>query len=93
MPQLANVTNSIELNGNPWVCDCPMFGTIYSWCRDADLELECASHAKFKDTSYTIYDDVGCFTDDCVTDIVEEVEGIVLNNDRFLTNIICEDYE
>jgi len=86
------VTSSIELNGKPRVCDCPMFNTIYFWCRDVDLEL-CSNPPKFKDTSCTIYNAFGCFDSDCITDIVEEVEGIVMNNDKFLRNTICEEYE
>jgi len=31
MTQLVNVSRSADLIGNPWVCDCLMFNTIYSW--------------------------------------------------------------
>jgi len=40
MTQLVKVSSSADLNGNLWVCDCLMFNTIYSWCRDNSVELE-----------------------------------------------------
>ena len=50
MTQLVNVSSSADLNGNPWVCDCLMFKTIYSWCRNNSVELElvCSSPPEFK---------------------------------------------
>jgi Leucine-rich repeat (LRR) protein len=76
MPQLAIVSNSVDLNGNLLACDCLMFNTSYSWCRDnsVDLELVCSSPPEFKGTPRTIYDEVGCFDDDYIE---EKVEGIV----------------
>ena len=64
-------------------------------CRDnsVHLDLMWSCPPKFKDTSCKIYDDVGCFTNDCITDILEEVERIVMYNDKFLTNIVYETYE
>jgi hypothetical protein len=50
----------------------------------------CSSPPEFKDTPWAIYDEVGCFDGDY---IAEEVEGIVMNNDKFRTNIIYETYE
>jgi len=38
-----------------------------------------------KNTPWTIYDEVGCIDGDY---IAEEVEGIVMNIDKFLPNII-----
>jgi len=40
MTQLVKVSSSADLNGNQWMCDCLMFNTIYSWCRDNSLDLE-----------------------------------------------------
>jgi hypothetical protein len=73
MPQLAQVIRSSELNGNPWVCDCVMFNTTYSWCRDngVDLRVKCSSPLKFKGKLWTFYDKEGC--DDNI-DIVDEVD-------------------
>ena len=78
MPQLVKVSSSIDLNGNPWDCDCLMYYTIYFWCRNnsVDLELVCSSPAKYKGQPWTIYDEFGCFDDDY---IAEDVEGIVMN--------------
>jgi hypothetical protein len=45
----------------------------------------CASPAKFKGQPWKIYDEVSCFDDDY---IAEEVEGIVMNIDKFLPNTI-----
>ena len=55
MTQLVNVSSSADLNGNPWVCDCLMFKTVYSWCRNnrVNLELVCSSPLEFEDTSWT----------------------------------------
>jgi len=72
-----------------------MFNTIYSWCHENSvlLDLMWSCPPKFKDTSSKIYDDVGCFTDDCITDIAENIGGIVMYDDKFLTNIVYETYE
>jgi len=40
MTQLVKLSSSADLNGNPWVCDCLMFSTVYSWFRDNSVELE-----------------------------------------------------
>ena len=66
MPQLAKVISSVDLNGNPWVCDCVMFDTVYSWCRSNSVELGlvCSSPPKFKDKPWTIYEKAGCDGDD-----------------------------
>ena len=95
MPQLDKVSSSVDLNANLWFCDCPMFNTIYYCCRNnsVDLDLVCSIPPEFKDTPWTIYEEFGYFDDDYITDIAEEVEGIVTNNDKFLTNIIYEAYE
>ncbi|XP_021912982.1 slit homolog 1 protein-like [Zootermopsis nevadensis] len=36
LPQLAKVIRTDDLSGNPWVCDCVMFNTTYSWCRSQE---------------------------------------------------------
>jgi hypothetical protein len=38
-----------------------------------------------------IYEEYGYLDDDYITDIAEEVEGIVMNNYKFLTSIIYEE--
>ena len=75
MTQLVNVSSSIDLNGNPWVCDCLMCNTIYSWCRNnsVDLDLVCASPAKFKDKSLSNCEYV-CF--DYNTDFTDKAEDL-----------------
>jgi len=72
MPQLVKVSSSADLNGNPWVCDCLMFSTVYSWCRNnsVDLELVCASPPELKDTSWSNYEKYGC--DDYNTDFIDQ---------------------
>jgi hypothetical protein len=76
MPQLVKVSSSVDLNGNPWVCDCLMYNTIYSWCRNnrVDLELVCASPPEFKDISWSNNDANGC--DDYNTDFADQVEEV-----------------
>jgi len=39
------------------------------------------------------FEELGSFDGDCITDIAEEVGEIVMNIDKFLPNIICEEYE
>jgi hypothetical protein len=61
IPQLAKLNSSVDLNSNLSVCDCCMFNTIYSWCRNnsVDLELVCSSAPKFKGQSWTIFENLG----------------------------------
>jgi len=81
MPQLVNVSSSIDLNGNPWVCDCLMFNNVYSWCQNnsEDLELVCSSPAKFKGQTWNIYELSGCDNDS--THSAYLVEVIASSND------------
>jgi Leucine-rich repeat (LRR) protein len=83
MPQLVNVSRSIDLNGNPWVCDCLMFNTVYSWCQNnsVDLELVCASPAKFKRQPWNIYEHSGCYNDTSSKHFEYPVEVIASLND------------
>jgi hypothetical protein len=76
MPQLAKVGSSVDLNGNPWVCDCLMFDTIYSWCRNnsLDLKLVCSSPPKFKGHSWTIFENLGCDVE--FADRVENITNV-----------------
>jgi hypothetical protein len=78
MTQLVKVSSSIDLNGNPWVCDCLTCNTIYSWCRNnsVNLELVCASPAKFKDKLLSNCED-GCV--DYNTDFTVKVEGLSMS--------------
>ena len=70
MPRLIEVSSSVELYGNPWVCDCFMFSTVYSWCRNNSvrLELVCSSPPEFKEKSWSNCEADGC-DDDYNTDI------------------------
>jgi len=81
MPYLVNVNSSIDLNGNPWVCDCLMFNNVYSWCRNnsVDLDLVCSSPAKFKGQPWNIYEHSGCDNDS--THFAYLVEDIASLND------------
>jgi hypothetical protein len=80
MPQLMNVSNSTDLNGNPWLCDCLMFNTVYSWCLNHSvyLELVCSSPPEFKGKPWNIYEYSGCVNDD--TDSADIVEYIPTAN-------------
>jgi len=53
------------------------------------LGVGCSTPPEFKDTPWTIYDGFDCFDDDYTA---EEMEGILINYDRFLTNIMYEAY-
>jgi hypothetical protein len=63
--QLANVRNAVDLQGNPWVCDCLMYSTMYCWCRNnsVGLILVCSSPSRFEGKLWTIYDEEGCDDD------------------------------
>jgi len=77
--QLAYVSRSADLIGNPWVCDCLMFNTIYSWCRNksADLELVCSSPPEFKGKPWEIYEHSDCDNDNTGdADLVEVTDSI-----------------
>ena len=64
IPQLANVSSSADLNGNPWVCDCQL-NTTYSWCRNksVDLELVCSNPPKFKGKPWNFCEHLACDND------------------------------
>jgi hypothetical protein len=81
MSQLVKVSNSTDLYGNPWVCDCPLFNTTYSWCQNnsVDLELVCSNPPKFKGKTWKFYEYSGCDNDN--TDFAYLVEDIVTLND------------
>jgi Leucine-rich repeat (LRR) protein len=66
VPQLANITSSEELNGNPWECECNVFCAAYSWCHDngVNLRLVCSSPPKVKDRLWTAYGEECCDYDD-----------------------------
>ena len=89
MSHLANVSSSTDLNGNPWVCDLFMCNTVYSWCRNngVDLELVCSSPAKFKDKSWSNFEE-GCV--DFNTDITDQVEKVIVMNEHQLSVIADE---
>jgi len=80
MTQLVKVSSSADLNGNPWVCDCLMFSTIYSWCRDnsVDLELVCSSPPEFNGKPWKIYEHSGCVNDNMR--VADPVDGIATLN-------------
>jgi len=75
MPQLVKVSNSTDLIGNPWVCDCLMFDTVYFWCRNnsVDLELVCSSPPKFEGNSWKIYEHSGCDDNKDFTDQMDDI--------------------
>jgi hypothetical protein len=60
--QVANVSSHMDLTGNPWVCDCVMYKTVYSWCRNnsVDLELVCSSPQKCNGEFWTVCYKAGC---------------------------------
>ena len=77
---MVKVSSSADLNGNPWVCDCLMFNTIYSWCRDnsVDLELVCSSPPEFNGKAWKIYEHSGCVND--TTRVADPVDCIATLN-------------
>jgi hypothetical protein len=64
--QLAKLRNVIDLQGNPWVCDCLMYNTMYSWCTNnsVDLSLVCSGPSRFEGKLWKIYEEEGCDDDD-----------------------------
>lgn len=60
--KLANVLNTVNLQGNPWVCDCLMYSGMYSWCRNnsVDLSLVCSGPSRFEGKLWTIFEEEGC---------------------------------
>jgi hypothetical protein len=80
IPQLAKENSSVDLNNNPWACDCLMFKTLYSWCRNnsVDLELVCSSPPKFKGQSWKIFEYVGCDVDFATR--VETTANVLVSN-------------
>jgi hypothetical protein len=78
MPQLVKAISTVDLSGNPWVCDCVMFSTVYAWCRNTsvDLGLVCSSPPKFKDKPWTVYENAGCDDDDDDNDDDDEGDDI-----------------
>jgi Leucine-rich repeat (LRR) protein len=91
MSQLAKMSNSTDLNGNPWVCDCIMYNTIYSWCRDnsVDLVLVCSSPPEFKDKSWSNCEN-SCV--DFNTDVTDKVGEVIMMAEQKLSVKEYEDY-
>lgn len=83
MSHLAGIITASELNGNPWVCDCVLFNTTYSWCRynGVNLRLMCSSPPNFQGKPWTVYDKEGCGDN---TDYVDEVEQFSVIPDTLL---------
>ena len=71
--KLDRITGSDELEGNPWVCDCMMFNTTYSWCREnfQNLSIRCSSPLALKGKPWTQYEENGCEDGDEVAEVVE----------------------
>jgi peroxidase len=101
--QLAKVRNSVDLQGNPWVCDCLMYSTMYSWCANnsVDLSLVCSGPSRFEGKLWTIYEEEGCgdgdddddYDDDGDhTDIEYQVENFTMINDNLTSNGSHENY-
>ena len=80
--QLANVRNAVDLQGNPWVCDCLMYSTMYSWCHNNsfNLSLVCSSPSKFEGKLCTVYDEKSCDDDDDYhhTEVDYQVENFTM---------------
>jgi hypothetical protein len=85
--QLAKLRNAVDLQGNPWVCDCLMYSTMYSWCTNnsVDISLVCSSPSRFEGKLWTIYEEEGCDDDydydDHHTDVKYQVENFTMIND------------
>jgi hypothetical protein len=99
--QLANVRNAVDLQGNPWVCDCLMYSTMYSWCRNnsVDWSLVCASPSRFEGKLWAIYGEEGCdgYDDDNDnhhhhTDVGYQVDNVTMVNDNLSSNGSHDNY-
>ena len=88
MPQLVNVSSSADLNGNPWVCDCLMFSTVYSWCRNnsVDLELVCASPPELKDKSWSDCEKYDC--NDYKSDFTDQGKEVNMIENKATENYV-----
>ena len=90
--QLANLSTAVDFQGNPWVCDCLMYSTVYSWCRNmsVDLRLVCSSPSRFEGKLWTIYEEGGCDDDhhygDDHTDVAYQVKNLTLINGNLSSN-------
>jgi len=98
--QLAKVRNAVNLQGNPWVCDCLMYSTMYSWCTNnsVDLSLVCSGPSRFEGKLWTIYEEEGCDDDDDDddgdhTDVEYQVENFTMINDNLTSNGSHENYK
>jgi hypothetical protein len=104
--QLAKLSNAVDLQGNPWVCDCLMYSTMYCWCANnsVNLSLVCSSPSRFEGKVWTIYEEEGCDydddydgddddDDDDVHTVVEYlVENITMINDILSSNGCHDNY-
>ena len=97
--QLANIRNSVDLQGNPWVCDCLMYSTVYSWCRNKSvhLSLVCSGPSRFEGKLWTICEVEGCDDDDDDddddhTDVGYQVENFTTINDNLSSNASHDNY-
>jgi hypothetical protein len=77
MSQLANVSISEDLKGNPWMCDC-MFYRVYFWCSShgVNLKIVCSGPQKCNDKSWTDCYIAGCDGNDTGVDQMEETVTI-----------------
>jgi hypothetical protein len=73
--QLAKVSITEDLKGNPWVCDCILY-TFHSWCSShgVDLEMVCSSPPKCNEKLWSECYKAGCNDSDNGVDQVEETE-------------------
>jgi len=91
MSQLVKVNSSIDLNGNPCVCNCLMCKTVYSLCHNnnVDLDLMCSSPPEFKDKSLSNCEE-GCV--DFNTEIADQMEAVIMKNEYNLSIKANETY-
>jgi len=84
MSQLFKMNSSVDLNGNPWVCDCLMCKTVYSLCHNnkVDLELVCSSPPEFKGKSWKNCEE--CCVD-FSTEITDQTEEIIMRKEPKLS--------
>jgi len=85
------MNSSIDLNGNPWVCDCLMCKTVYSLCHNnkVDLELVCSSPSEFKGKSWKNCEE-GCV--DFNTEITDQMEEVIMMKEYKLSIKAHETY-
>ena len=70
---LVNISESDDLEGNPWECDCLMLNTTYKWCQEnyQKLNILCSSPPSLEGKFWTAYEEN---EEDVCEDTIEVVD-------------------